>query len=233
MQYFITFLEGIVSFMSPCVLPLLPVFVSYFLGRSGTMLSYSGDEDGASRKSSIFYTFMKASAFVLGFTAVFTTLGVFAGAISSLISKYEQVINVVCGVIVIVLGISVMDIIKLPHLRPLSAKPFAGGIVPAFVFGALYSVMIAPCAGAFLGSALMMAASSGTTLKGALLLLCYSMGFGLPFIISALAIDKIEGAFTFVKKHYQVIKVISGLFLIMIGMLMATGMIGKWMRLVS
>jgi cytochrome c-type biogenesis protein len=103
----------------------------------------------------------------------------------------------------------------------------------AILFGMIFSIGWTPCVGAFLGSALMLAASSGQTLKGMLMLLSFSLGMGIPFILSALVIDQLKAAFDFIKKHYQLINRISGAFLILIGILMATGLFNSFLSILT
>ena len=109
----------------------------------------------------------------------------------------------------------------------------ANTIVSAFLFGVIYSVSLTPCIGAFLGSALTLAGASGTAVKGVLLLVTYSMGLGVPFLISALLIEKLNTAFTFIKKHYRVINIVCGSFLILVGILMACGLMDRLMSVFS
>lgn len=213
MQYIITFLEGIISFISPCMLPLLPVYISYFAG-------------DAEKKKHIFW---RAFAFVLGFTVVFTALGLFAGSLSSWLSKYRTAVNIVSGAIVILFGLSYLEIIHLPFFKGMESKRQIGGIFSAFVFGIIYSVSLTPCVGAFLGSALMLASTSGGAVKGMVLLFLYSLGLGVPFIASALLIGKLNKAFDWIKKHYRTINLICGIFLIIVGILMCFGLINKLM----
>ena len=107
------------------------------------------------------------------------------------------------------------------------------GFFSAALFGIVFSVGWTPCVGAFLGSALMLAASRGHVLEGVLMLLLYSLGLGIPFFVSALIIDKLKGAFSFIKKHYKVINIVSGSLLVAVGVLMATGLFGKFLSLLS
>ena len=169
LQYIITFLEGIISFISPCMLPLLPLYISYFSGKA--------DKKG--------HIFLRAGFFVLGFTVIFTALGLFAGTLSSFLAVYGQAIHVVCGIIVILFGLSYLEVIHLPFFKGMQGAKEISSIFSAFLFGMIYSVSLTPCVGAFLGSALMMASTSGGALTGALLLLTYSLGLGIPFLISA------------------------------------------------
>ncbi len=213
MDYIITFLEGIVSFISPCMLPMLPVYISYFAGQSK-------DETGK-RPKMIF----KVIAFVVGFTVVFTALGLFSGTLGRLLSRYQTVVNIVSGIIVILFGLSYLGVFRIPFFKGMNKGYKITGIASAFLFGAIYSISLTPCVGAFLGSALMLASSAGGALKGATLLLTYSLGLGIPFIFSAVLLEKLSGAFTFIKKHYKIINLISGIALIVIGILMAFGLL--------
>ncbi|MCD8174419.1 MAG: cytochrome c biogenesis protein CcdA [Phascolarctobacterium sp.] len=211
MDYIITFLEGIISFISPCMLPMLPVYISYFAGQSK-------NEGGRSAKM-----IFKVIAFVVGFTVVFTALGIFSGTLGKLLSKYQTIVNIVSGTIVILFGLSYLEVFRIPFFKGMNKGYKVTGIASAFLFGIIYSISLTPCVGAFLGSALMLASSAGGALKGAILLLTYSLGLGIPFIFSAVLLDKLSGAFTFIKKHYKTINFISGIALIVVGFLMATG----------
>ncbi|MBQ7499326.1 MAG: cytochrome c biogenesis protein CcdA [Clostridia bacterium] len=214
MSYVITFLEGLISFISPCMLPLLPLYIGYFAGGAG----------GRNRR-----VFVRALSFVVGFTSVFCLLGLFAGTLGALLTRYRTAVDIVCGMIVILFGLSYLEVIRIPIFKGMHTDRAADSIISAFIFGILYSVSLTPCIGAFLGSALMLASTSGTALRGLLLLLVYSLGLGIPFLISAVLIDKLESAFKFIKKHYRIINLVCGIFLIAVGILMAFGLFGKLM----
>ncbi len=218
MEYALTFTEGIMSFISPCMLPLLPVFISFFVAE---------DKPGKAKKS----TLLNSSAFVLGFTVIFTILGVFAGTAGLFLKNHSTVVNLVCGLIVVALGLAYIGVIPLNFLKGISGKYKADNILSAFVFGMIYSVSLTPCVGAFLGSALMLAATTGGAVKGFSLLLVYSLGLGIPFIISALIIDRLKDAFDFIKRHYDLINKVSGVFLIIVGILMMAGLLNKMMAI--
>ncbi|MBR6917767.1 MAG: cytochrome c biogenesis protein CcdA [Clostridia bacterium] len=219
MQYAaVTFIEGLISFISPCMLPMLPLYISYFA---------AGDD--TPRRGVL----LRAVAFVLGFTVVFSTLGLFAGSIGHFLSEYRKVVDIVCGAVVIFFGLGYLELIKLPFFKGMKEGRKITGFFSAFVFGAVYSVSLTPCVGAFLGSALAMAASSSSALRGALLLVVYSVGLGVPFVISAVLIDKLRGALGFIKRHYKVINVVCGVFLIALGALMATGVFSSFAALFS
>ncbi len=188
---------------------MLPVYLSYF----------AGDKSEIKAKN----TLLKAVAFVIGFTVVFCLLGLFAGSIGAMLKEYKTVLNIVCGIMVAVFGLSYLEIIPLPFLKGVSKAGNITGVLSAFIFGVIYSVSLTPCVGAFLGSALMLAATSESAVRGLLLLLVYSLGLGIPFVMSALLIDGFKGAFSFIKSHYRVINIICGLLLTVMGVLMALG----------
>ena len=217
MQYAITFLEGIISFISPCMLPMLPIYISYFAGGSGSKHR----------------VLLRAICFVLGFTATFSLLGLFAGTLGSLLSMHQTAVNIITGIIVIIFGLSYLDVIKLPFFKGMQSGRKIESAFSAFLFGMIYSISLTPCVGAFLGSALMLASNSSTALTGFFLLIAYSLGLGIPFILSAVLIDKLNSAFTFIKKHYKVINLICGIFLIVVGLMMAFGLLGKLLALFS
>ena len=222
MQYLITFLEGIISFISPCMLPLLPLYITYFAG--GT------EKKDTEKKYRIFY---RALSFVAGFTLIFSLMGLFAGTIGSLLRSHSLIVNVVTGGVVILFGLSYLGIIPLNFLKGSKGGRYAGSVVSAFVFGIIYSLSLTPCIGAFLGSALMLASSSGTAAAGVLLLITYSLGLGIPFLVSALLTESLSGFFGTVKKHYRIINLISGLFLIALGVLMMTGLLSRIIGIMS
>lgn len=217
MQYLITFLEGFISFISPCMLPMLPIYISYFTG-------------GKDEKHK---TILHALSFVLGFTVVFTSLGLFAGSIGLFLKEYQQAVNIISGIIVILFGLSYLEVIKMPFFKGMNGSLKITGVLSAFLFGLIYSVSLTPCVGAFLGSALMLASSSGGAIKGTLLLLTYSLGLGIPFVVSAILIDKFKGAIGFIKRHYKIINLISGTFLIVIGIMMVFGILNSILYLFS
>lgn len=235
MQYLITFLEGIISFISPCMLPLLPVYISYF---------------GADRGSRQ-YTFVRTISFIVGFTLIFTLLGVFAGAAGTLLTRHAGVVNAAAGMVIIFFGLCNLGVIKLGMGGGIGSFRASGSgvdgsedgrlslagrlrsFVSAFVFGIVYAVNLTPCIGIFLGSALMLAASQAGAAKGAALLVVYSLGLGIPFALSSLILDSLRGVFGVIKRHYRAINTATGLFLIAIGLATMTGWLGKWMSLMG
>lgn len=220
MQYIISLLEGIITFISPCLLPMLPIYVSYFAG--------GGKRD--TKK-----TLICAGGFVLGFTIVFVCLGALAGTVGSFIKEYETIVNVILGIIVIVFGLNFWGIIRLNIFKGnnINFDTSNLGFFSSVLFGVIFSIGWTPCVGAFLGSALMLASSRGHVVEGIGMLLCYSIGLGIPFIISAILIDRLKTTFNFIKKNYKIINRISGGFLILMGVLMATGVLGRFLNLLG
>ena len=220
MQYLISFLEGIITFISPCLLPMLPIYISYFAG-------------GGERTT--VKTLRNASGFVVGFTVVFVAMGALAGTLGSFLTRYQTWVNVIGGAIVILFGLNYMGLLKLNLFRGSQRGLKTGemGFWSAALFGMVFSIGWTPCVGAFLGSALMLASQQGHVLEGMGMLLCYSLGLGIPFLLSAVLIDKLKGAFNWIKAHYDVVNKICGAALVLVGILMATGTLGRLLTLLS
>ena len=170
---------------------------------------------------------VRALSFVLGFTLMFVFFGGLVGLVGGFLTKYKTVVNIVAGIIVIIFGLSYVGLFNLPFFKGLKKARKADTVFSAFLFGIVFSVGVGPCTGAFLGSALALASTAGTVVKGVLLLLCYSLGLGIPFVLTALLTDKLKRLFTFIKKHYKVIKIVSGSLLIVMGILLAAGVMDK------
>lgn len=220
MQYLISFLEGIITFISPCLLPMLPIYISYFAG---------GDTKNTKK------TLTGAFGFVSGFTVIFIALGALAGTLGSFLKEYQTAVNVISGLIVILFGLNYLGILKL-NLFQGSRKNFDTNnlnFFSAFLFGIIFSLGWTPCVGAFLGSALMMASQQGQVLTGMLMLLAYSLGLGIPFILSAVLIQKLKTTFDFIKRNYKIINTVSGILLIIVGIMMATGTLGQLLAILS
>ena len=201
-------------------LPLLPLYVSYF----------AGGNDAAAEEKATGHTLIRAIFFVAGFAVVFCLLGLFAGAVGSLFTGHAKIIHIVCGCVVILFGLGYLNVIRLPFKGAKKAIQVKN-VWTALIFGMIYSISLTPCVGAFLGAALMMAANAGTAAAGLLLLLCYSCGLGIPFVIAAILIDRLERVFATVKRHYRIINLVCGIFLIVLGALMACGLLNRLMGL--
>jgi cytochrome c-type biogenesis protein len=216
----ISFLEGIVTFISPCLLPMLPIYISYFAG---------GSERSTGK------TLRCAFGFVLGFTAVFVAMGALAGTVGSFLIRYQTVVNLVLGGIVILFGLNYLGVLNLNLFRGMKGqvKTADMNFLSAFLFGIVFSVGWTPCVGVFLGSALMLASQQGSALVGTMMLLCYSAGLGVPFLVSAVLIDQLKGAFNFIKRNYAVVNKVCGSLLVAVGVLMATGLLTKMLNILS
>lgn len=220
MQYLLLLLEGIITFISPCILPMLPIYISYFA---------AGETD--KRK-----TLLNSVGFVIGFTIIFVTMGAFAGTMGRLIRDYAKPLNIVTGLIVIIFGLNFLGILRIGFLNRTTNQKLAVKKLSFFsslIFGFIFSIGWTPCVGAFLGSALLMASHGGSLVQGIIMLLVFSLGLGIPFIASALLIDQLKGTFDFIKKNYRVINIVSGGLLIIIGLLMATGYMGYFLSLLT
>lgn len=220
MQYLISFLEGIITFISPCLLPMLPIYISYFAG-------------GGQRSTK--KTLTGAFGFVTGFTVMFVAMGALAGTVGSFFKEHQTIVNLVSGLVVICFGLNFLGVLKLNLFRGSSRAVNTDnmGFFSAILFGFIFSIGWTPCVGAFLGSALMLASGQGHVMEGMLMLLVYSLGLGIPFILSAVLIDKLKATFDWIKRNYRIINRISGSLLIIIGILMATGMLGRLLSLLS
>ena len=220
MQYVISFLEGIITFISPCLLPMLPIYLSYF----------TGGGERSTRK-----TLIGAAGFVSGFTLIFVALGALAGTVGGFLRTHQTAVNLISGLVVIFFGLNYLGVFQVTLFRGSSrvVKTNAVGFFPALLLGVIFSVGWTPCVGAFLGSALMLASQQGHVLEGVIMLLAYSLGLGIPFLLSAVLIDYLKSAFQWIKQHYRVINTVCGLLLVLLGVLMATGMLGRLLALLS
>lgn len=220
MEYLIAFLEGIITFISPCLLPMLPIYISYFAG---------GGERTTGK------TLRNALGFMLGFTLVFVAMGALAGTVGSFLKEYQTLVNIVSGLVVIFFGLQFLGVFKLQLFRGMGkgASVENMGFFSAMVFGLVFSVGWTPCVGAFLGSALMLASQQGHVAEGMLMLLAYSLGLGIPFVLSAVLIDYLKTAFNWIKRHYKVINLVSGSLLVLIGILMSTGILQRFLGMLG
>lgn len=205
MDYLLTFLEGIASFISPCLLPMLPIYISYFIG-----------EDNSNTRKAL----INSIGFVTGFTLVFLLLSIFASSIGNIIVNYIKYIKIVFGIIIILFGLNYMEILKIKFLNKTNMRNIEHknlNFWKAILFGLLFSISWTPCIGTFLSSALLLVAKEQDILKGIIMMLIYSIGLGIPFIVSAVLIEKLKNVFQYIKSHYDIIKKISGIILIIAG----------------
>lgn len=205
MEYVFTFLEGIASFISPCLLPMIPIYISYFIGE---------DDKKTSKK------IINSIGFVFGFTLVFLILSIFASSLGRLISEYIKYVKIIFGLFIILLGLNYMEVLNLKLInksKVISTDTKSMNFIKAVLFGILFSISWTPCIGTFLSSALLLIAKQQDFIKGIVLMLLYSIGLGIPFVISVILIEKLKSVFKLIKNNYNKIKMMSGIILIITG----------------
>nr|WP_206327009.1 cytochrome c biogenesis protein CcdA [Streptomyces sp. S3(2020)] len=217
----IAVLGGLVSFFSPCVLPLVPGYLSYVTGVSGTDLA------DARRGRMV----AGASLFVLGFTVVFVSGGALFGYWGSNLQDNKDVLTKILGVLMVLMGVFYMGLMPWLTQREFRfhTKP-ATGLAGAPLLGALFGIGWTPCLGPTLSSVTILAANEGSAGRGAILTVAYCIGLGVPFVLAAVAFRKALGAFAWVKRHYVWVMRIGGTMMILTGVLLLTG---AWDRLVQ
>ncbi|MEU3654360.1 cytochrome c biogenesis protein CcdA [Streptomyces sp. NPDC032161] len=220
----IAVLGGLVSFFSPCVLPLVPGYLSYVTGVSGTDLAQA-------RRGRMV---AGASLFVLGFTAVFVSGGALFGFFGQTLQEHSGVLSKILGVLMILMGIFFMGLMPWMtqrefriHRRPVS------GLAGAPLLGALFGIGWTPCLGPTLSSVSILAMDQGTAGRGALLTVAYCLGLGVPFVLAAVAFRKALGAFGWVKRHYAWVMRIGGAMMIVTGLLLLTGLWADLMQVMQ
>lgn len=219
----LAFLAGVLSFLSPCVLPLIPSYVSFITG-----LSFKDLTVGTDRKRIRRLTLMNSAAFIAGFSFVFIALGISSSAIGLFLFQYLDTLRIIGGVLVIIFGLFISGFLKLDFLMQdkkirLGGKP--AGYIGTFVVGMTFAAGWSPCIGPILGGILVYAGSTGSALYGMQLLAAYSLGLAVPFFISALGINIFLSYSPKIAKHMRVIMIISGLLLIVFGVLLLTDQI--------
>jgi cytochrome c-type biogenesis protein len=219
LDFAIALVAGFLSFASPCVLPLVPVYLSYLAGSAaGANL---GGQPSRAR------LFVQALAFVLGFSAVFVTLGAVAGLVGFTLQPYMPVFRQVGGVILVVLGLHTAGLFKISFLyrewRPGLSWGTRFGPATSFVVGMVFAFGWTPCVGPVLGGILLLASTSDTALQGAYLLAVYSLGLGIPFLIAGLLAGALMGPLKAANRYLRVVEVVSGVMLMAIGVLVFTG----------
>lgn len=220
-SFFIAFAAGIISVLSPCILPVIPSYLSYI----------GGIKPGADRelKNTKWFILLHTIFFVIGFTAVFTLMGVFFSGIGFAFSGGRRIINIVAGSIVIILGLNFIfnfwKILNFEKKFIFKNRPagYSGSVLLGLAFGAGWS----PCIGPILASILFLAGSTGTAAEGALLLITYSLGLGIPFLIFGFSASLMQKTIKKIRPKLGLIKRISGVFLILIGFLIASGQLSK------
>ena len=212
------FVAGLLSFLSPCVLPLVPVYLASLAGPE--ILEAKADKRST-------HIFLHSLTFVSGFSLVFVILGAGAGLAGLAISAHLFTIQRVAGILLIVFGALLLAAQKVPQLnfqkRLTPSKSRTTGYLRSFVTGSIFALAWTPCVGYVLGGILILALASETAWRGAYLLAIYSLGLGIPFLIIGAAFDSVSPLLRRVQRYSKVIYIISGVFLIVLGILIVTG----------
>lgn len=225
---FLSLLMGVVSFISPCILPLIPSYVSYITG-----ISFDDLTGPDAVRRNIRTTLIHSAVFVAGFTVVFVLLGATASLLGQLLIEYLRTIRIIGGILMIVLGLFVSDLVPIPFLQQdakVHLKTRPAGFIGTFLVGVIFAAGWTPCTGPFLAAVLMQAAQSETMTTGMVFLAFYSLGIGVPFVLSAMAISAFLSSFRKVTRYFRAIKIGSGAILIIMGILLLTD---KWTLLTS
>lgn len=216
------FAAGAVSFLSPCVLPLVPAYVSYVAGQS---IAPDALEQSRTIRERLHILWL-SSCFVLGFTTIFVALGAGANALSLLLASYRYELNILSGALVIVFGVFIMGIWRpalLERDTRLQVSRPGGGPISAYLLGIAFAFGWTPCIGPVLGAILAMAASSSNSSSGLALLAVYSLGLGVPFILSALFLDSFLQRIGGFRRTGRIFQMVAGAVMILMGIAMITG----------
>lgn len=213
------FFEGLLAFISPCMLPMLPIYLMYLAA-----------ETKHGKRASVINTI----GFVCGFTLIFMALGASATAIGALLNEHRLLFQRLSGVVIMIFGLHFLGVFKIGFLdieKKLDVEVKRKGFLGSILFGAAFSLGWTPCLGPFLGSALMLAGSGKTALQGVFYLFVFSMGLGIPYILAAIFFTNIKGVFQWLKKHARQIQIVSGVVLLIAGLMMAFDLFVYWERL--
>jgi len=221
----IAFTAGVVAFLSPCVLPLAPGYLSYVTGLTGAELA------GDRKRGTVL---LGSLLFVLGFSVVFVSYGVLFGGVGETLLRYADVVSRVLGVLVILLGLAFMGVIPGMQREFRIHRLPRWGVAGAPLLGLLFGLGWTPCIGPTLAAVQTLAFTEASALRGAVLSFAYCLGLGLPFVILAVAFSRLAGAVSFLRRHSLVIMRIGGVMLVLVGLLLVTGLwndLTVWLRL--
>jgi cytochrome c-type biogenesis protein len=225
----VAFLGGIVSFASPCCLPLVPAYVSYMVGTSG--------EGSASRRR----TLAHASAFVLGFSVVFVAFWASIGAIGYVLADNARYLRQIGGAVIIFMGLQVAGVINVRALwrdtrmmPAMAGGPMGGGTVAetptyrrSLLLGTVFAAGWSPCIGPILGGIIGLATVSGTVAEGTVLLIAYAAGLAVPFLAVALGAASVARRLSWMGRHHRAVSMVTGAFLVIVGLLMVTNLLSR------
>jgi len=213
-----SFFAGLLTFLAPCTLPLVPGYLAFISGEGGI-------EEAERNRGKVFWN---GVAFIVGFSLVFILLGTIAGLVGSAFAPYQIWLTRIAGVSIIIFGLFMIGILKISFLNKeqhfKAPRIFKrGNLAGSFLFGSAFSLGWTPCVGPILGSILLLASTGATALEGALLLAVFSLGLAIPFLIIAFSVSKSERYLQKIAKYLNIVSIIGGIFLIILGILVLTG----------
>lgn len=217
------FLAGLISFLSPCVLPLVPPYLVYL---TGATIEHVANEERAASKRAVMAS---ALMFVLGFSTVFVALGASASLIGAVIRAWSAELSIVAGIVIIIMGLHFLGLTRIGLLMREGRMPIPKpvGLWGAYVMGLAFAFGWTPCIGPILAAILSVAASAATVTKGAVLLAVYSAGLGIPFLLAAFAIERFSSAFARMKRHLAMVERAMGVLLVLTGIAFLTGAVSN------
>jgi cytochrome c-type biogenesis protein len=216
----VAFIAGLASFLSPCVLPLVPIYLAQLVGQS---VYQASDTLGIEiERPARLNTFLHALVFVAGFTVAFVSLGATASALGAFLKPHQFLLRQVGGVLLVIIGLHLTGIFKLPFLyrtKRFQYRPNRPGYPASFLIGLIIAIGWTPCVGLILGPILVLASNAGTLREGVMLLLVYSLGLGIPFLLLGLGLDRLSKLLKWLKPHTWKIELGTGIIMIVLGIM--------------
>ena len=219
-SYIVAFMAGLLTFLSPCLLPLIPSFIAYITG-----VSFADFKDSAKKSDVRKKTILHSLLFILGFSVIFILLGLTATFIGKALFQYQKIIRIAGGILIALFGLYLTGLIRLDFLAKdikFNVSTKGATYIGSFLVGVTFAAAWTPCAGPILGSILVLAGTKASVAEGAALLTVYSLGIAVPFFITGLAVNYFLAYFNKFKKVIGVVNIVGGVFLIIVGILVAT-----------